>query len=151
MPGLIDCHVHIQGINNRSAEDSDRFLREQIPQIFTENVLPYGVTTIKDLCAPRHFILKLRNGIKSGRICGPELIVVGPNFTAPDGHPANTLGGNNPWIRKEMSIEVTSPEQVSKGISELKKDGVDFLKFTYQGGDYWYFNRKLHINKLDKA
>ena len=74
----------------------------------------------------------------------------GPNFTAPDGHPANTLGGDNPWIRKEMAIEVTTPEQVHEGILELKKAGVDFLKFTYQGGDYWYFDKRIPIAKIKK-
>ena len=151
MPGLIDCHVHIQGLNNRSDEDSDAFLYGTIPDIFKERVLPYGITTVKDLCAPKHFIFKLRDEIRKGKITGPELLVVGPNFTAPDGHPANTLGGNNPWIRKEMAIEVTAPEQVHDGIAELKQAGADFLKFTYQGGDYWYFDEKLHINKIDKG
>ena len=151
MPGLIDCHVHIQGLNNRSDEDSDAFLYGTMPDIFKERILPYGITTVKDLCAPKHFIYKLRDEIKKGRITGPELLVVGPNFTAPDGHPANTLGGDNPWIRKEMAIEVTDSEQVHNGIAELKQAGVDFLKFTYQGGDYWYFDNKLNINRLDKA
>lgn len=151
MPGLIDSHIHIQGLNNRSDKDSDRFLEEQIPTIFSERVLPYGITTIKDLCAPKHFIYKLRDQIKSGKIIGPELLVVGPNFTDPNGHPANTLGGNNPWIRKEMALEVSTSEQVSAGIDELNAAGVDFLKFTYQGGDYWYFDEKLQIRKLDKA
>ena len=50
-----------------------------------------------------------------------------------------------------MAIEVTTPEQVSAGIKELKEAGVDFLKFTYQGGDFWYFDNKLRINKIDKA
>lgn len=151
MPGLIDSHVHIQGLNNRSDKDSDAFLYGTVPGIFKEKILPYGITTVKDLCAPSHFIYKLRDEIRKGSITGPELLVVGPNFTAPDGHPANTLGGNNPWIRKEMAIEVTTPEQVHEGIAELKKAGVDFLKFTYQGGDYWYFDEKLHINKIDKS
>lgn len=151
MPGLIDCHVHIQGLNNRSDEDSDAFLYGTIPEIFKERILPYGITTVKDLCAPKHFIFKLRNEIRKGKITGPELFVVGPNFTAPDGHPANTLGGNNPWIRREMAIEVTASEQVSRGIDELKQAGADFLKFTYQGGDYWYFDEKLHINKIGKG
>lgn len=150
MPGLIDCHVHIQGLNNRSDADSDRFLYGTIPGIFKDKLLPYGVTTVKDMCAPRHFIYKLRDEIRRGKIIGPELLIVGPNFTAPDGHPANTLGGNNPWIRKEMAIEVNSPEQVSKGIQELKAAGVDYLKLTYQGGDYWYFDKKLQINKIAK-
>lgn len=151
MPGLIDSHVHIQGLNNRSDEDSDAFLYGTVPDIFKEKILPYGITTVKDLCAPKHFIYKLRDEIKKGKITGPELLVAGPNFTAPDGHPANTLGGNNPWIRKEMAIEVTTSQQIHDGILELKNAGVDFLKFTYQGGDYWYFDEKLNINKLDKA
>lgn len=150
MPGLIDSHVHIQGINNRSDEDSDRFLAETVPEIFSERILPYGITTLKDLCAPRHFIYKLRDKIKSGEITGPELLVVGPNFTAPNGHPASTLGGDNPWIRKELADEVSSPEEVHSAVAALKAAGVDFLKLTYQGGEYWYFDKKLDIAKLDK-
>ena len=92
MPGLIDCHVHIQGLNNRCEADSMAFLKDEVPRIFQEKVFPYGITTIKDLCAPRHFIYQLREQLRSGRLEGPELLIVGPNFTAPDGHPANTLG-----------------------------------------------------------
>lgn len=150
MPGLIDSHIHIQGISSRSDEDSDRFLAEKIPGIFSEGVFPYGVTTIKDMCAPRHFVYKLRDMIKKGKITGPELLIVGPNFTTPEGHPANTLGGENPWMRKEMAIEVTSEEDVTKGIAELKNAGVDFLKMTYQGGDYLYFGKNVPLKKLDK-
>lgn len=150
MPGLIDSHIHIQGMNSRSDEDSDRFLAEKIPEIFSEGVFPYGVTTIKDMCAPRHFAYKLRDMINKGKITGPELLIVGPNFTTPEGHPANTLGGENPWMRKEMAIEVSSKEDVTNGISELKNAGVDFLKMTYQGGDYLYFGKNVPLKKLDK-
>lgn len=150
MPGLIDSHIHIQGMNSRSDEDSDRFLAEKIPEIFSEGVFPYGVTTIKDMCAPRHFAYKLRDMINKGKLTGPELLIVGPNFTTPEGHPANTLGGENPWMRKEMAIEVSSKEDVTNGISELKKAGVDFLKMTYQGGDYLYFGKNVPLKKLDK-
>lgn len=150
MPGLIDSHIHIQGMNSRSDEDSDRFLAEKIPEIFSEGVFPYGVTTIKDMCAPRHFAYKLRDMINKGKITGPELLIVGPNFTTPEGHPANTLGGENPWMRKEMAIEISSKEDVTKGIAELKNAGVDFLKMTYQGGDYLYFGKNVPLKKLDK-
>ena len=150
MPGLIDSHIHIQGMNSRSDEDSDRFLAEKIPELFSEGVFPYGVTTIKDMCAPRHFAYKLRDMINKGKLTGPELLIVGPNFTTPEGHPANTLGGENPWMRKEMAIEVSSKEDVTNGISELKKAGVDFLKMTYQGGDYLYFGENVPLKKLDK-
>lgn len=151
MPGLIDCHVHIQGLKCQNEQESDRYLSEEIPSVFAERVLPYGVTTVKDLCAPRHFIYKLRKKLKSGEITGPELLVTGPNFTAPNGHPASTLGGNNPWIRKELADEISSPEQVHKAVLRLKKEGVDFLKLTYQGGQYRYFDTELNISKLDKS
>ena len=152
MPGLIDAHVHIQGgFSCHSEAESDEFLRDRMPQIFSEGVLPYGITTIKDLDAPKHFIYKLRDKLKSGEITGPELLLVGPNFTAPGGHPASTLGSNSPWARAEMAIEVSTPEQVSAGIWELKKAGVDFLKFTFQGGDYWYFDEKRAIRKIDET
>lgn len=151
MPGLIDSHIHIQGgFSCHSENESDVFLNEKMPQIFKESVLPYGITTIKDMDAPKHFIYKLQSKLKSGEITGPELFLVGPNFTAPGGHPASTLGSNSEWARAEMSIEVTTPEQVSNGIKELKESGVDFLKFTYQGGEYWYFGKKLTINKIDR-
>ena len=152
MPGLIDSHIHIQGgFSCHNEEESDAFLNEKMPQIFAESILPFGITTIKDMDAPKHFICKLRDKIRSGEIPGPELFIVGPNFTAPDGHPASTLGSNSKWAREEMAIEVTTPEQVSAGIQELKAMGIDFLKFTYQGGDYWYFDKKLTIRKMDKA
>ena len=152
MPGLIDSHLHIQGgFSCHNEQESDAFLHGQIPQIFGESVLPYGITTIKDLDAPKHFIYKLRDALRSSEITGPELLIVGPNFTAPDGHPASTLGSNSTWAREEMAIEVSTPEQVSAGIKELKEADVDFLKFTYQGGDYWYFDEKLTIQKIDRG
>lgn len=150
MPGLIDCHVHSQGLHNRSDEDSDRFLVDTIPEILKERILPYGITTLKDLGSPRHFICELRDKIRSGEITGPEFLIVGPNFTAPEGHPANTLGGDNPWLRKELASEISSPWDVHRVIKELKDAGVDFLKITYQGGDYRYFDKELQISKLNK-
>lgn len=151
MPGLIDSHVHLQGIYNQSDEESDRFLEETVPEIFAEKILPYGITTIKDLGAPWHFIYKLKEKIKKGRILGPELMVTGPNFTAPGGHPAGTLGGENPWMRRELAREVKTSLEVHKGVKELAEAGVDFLKLTYQGGDYWYFDKKLQIVKLERS
>lgn len=150
MPGLIDSHVHIQGLGNRSDEDSDSFLEHTVPGIFKDNLLPFGITTIKELGAPRHFIYKLREKIRDGSILGPDILVVGPNITAKGGHPAVTLGGNNPWMRKEIAAEITSKEEAKAIVKELAEANVDFLKIVYQGGDYYYFDSKLKLEKLDK-
>lgn len=151
MPGIIDSHIHVGGMNCKSPQEIDVLLRSEMPRIFSENILPYGITTVKDLDAPKHFIKRLQNEIKAGKITAPELVIVGPNFTAPKGHPASTLGRDSEWLRGEIAIPVTSAEDVTKGIDELKKLGVDFLKFTYQGGDFSYYSEIVQIEKIDKA
>ena len=55
-----------------------------IAMFFFEGVLSYGITTIKELDAPKHFIYKLRDKLRSGEFTGPELLIIGPNFTTPE-------------------------------------------------------------------
>lgn len=149
MPGLIDSHIHMQGMNNRSEEESDMFLAEKVPAIFKEQLFPYGITTIKDLGSPRHFSYKLRDKINRGEILGPKYLIVGPNITAVGGHPAVTLGGDNPWVKKELAAEVDSDIDAKNIVKELADHHVDFLKIVYQGGAYFYFDTELFIQKLD--
>lgn len=150
MPGLIDSHVHIQGLNSQSDEDSDAFLENTVPSILKDKLLPYGITTIKELGAPRHFAYKMRQKLQEGSLIGPEMLVVGPNITAKGGHPAITLGGNNPWMRKELAAEVSDEKDVAAIVKELADAKVDFLKIVYQGGDYLYYGDTLQLEKLDK-
>lgn len=149
MPGLIDSHTHMQGTMYKSEEESDEFLAKRVQSIFMDNIFPYGITTIKELGSPRNFIYKLRDKINRGEIIGPNLLIVGPNITAKGGHPAITLGGDNPWIRKELAAEVSNEEDARKIVQELAEHKVDFLKIVYQGGQYFYFDTELRIQKLD--
>lgn len=148
MPGLIDSHMHIQGTTNTNEKESDEFLENRLPEQFS-SLLENGVTTIKELGAPESFIYKLRNKLSSKEILGPNLLIVGPNITAKGGHPAVTLGGNNPWIRKELAEEVEDEQQARQTVKRLAEKEVDFIKIVYQGGEYYYFDKELTINKLD--
>lgn len=148
MPGLIDAHTHLQGINNHSEAESDEFLETKVQSLFTNNLFPYGITTIKDLGCPRHFTYKLRDKLQSGEIFGPKFLMVGPNITAKGGHPAITLGGDNPWMRKELAAEISTVEEAKAIVQELAAHQVDFLKIVYQGGSYYYFDTELQIQKL---
>lgn len=150
MPGFIDSHVHIQGLNNQNDAESDMFLENTVPSIFKDKLLPYGITTIKELGAPRHFIYKLKKQLKNDSMVGPEMLVVGPNITAKGGHPAITLGGKNPWMRKELAAEISTEDEAKAIVEELARDNVDFLKIVYQGGDYLYYGDTLQLQKLDK-
>ena len=149
IPGLIDSHTHMQGTTNRSEEESDEFLENRVQSIFMNQIFPYGITTIKELGSPRSFIYKLKDKINSGQIIGPNLLIVGPNITAKEGHPAITLGGDNPWVRKELAAEVSTEEEARQIVRELAEHKVDFLKIVYQGGQYFYFDTELYIQKLD--
>lgn len=149
MPGLIDSHTHMQGTTNKSEAESNEFLNNKVPMIFRENIFPYGITTIKELGSPRHFIYQLKDKINSGEIIGPRLLVVGPNITARDGHPAITLGGDNQWIRKELAAEISTEEEARQIVRELAENKVDFIKIVYQGGQYFYFDTELYIKKLE--
>ena len=99
--------------------------------------------------APESFIYKLRDKLSSNEILGPNLLIVGPNITGKGGHPAVTLGGNNPWIRNELAEEVEDEEQARQSVKRLAEKEVDFIKIVYQGGEYYYFDKELTINKLD--
>lgn len=148
MPGLIDTHMHIQGITNSNEKESDEFLENRLPeQLYS--LLENGVTTIKELGAPESFIYKLRDKLNSKEILGPNLLIVGPNITAKGGHPAVTLGGNNPWIRNELAKEVEDEQQARQTVKRLAEKKVDFIKIVYQGGEYYYFDKEITINKLD--
>lgn len=148
MPGLIDSHMHIQGMTNKSEEESDAFLKNRVPGLLY-GLLKSGVTTIKDLGAPATFIYKLRDKLNSKEITGPNLLIVGPDITAKGGHPAATLGRDNPWIRKELSREVENEQQARQTVKELAENKVNFIKIIYQGGKYTYFDKELVLNKLD--
>lgn len=148
MPGLIDSHMHIQGTTNTNEKESDEFLENRLPEQLS-SLLENGVTTIKELGAPESFIYKLRDKLNSKEIISPNLLIVGPNITAKGGHPAVTLGGNNPWIRKELAKEVEDEQQARQTVKRLAEEKVDFIKIVYQGGEYYYFDEGLTINKLD--
>lgn len=148
MPGLIDSHCHIQGTTCKSEEESDIFLKNRVPEIF-QGLLKSGVTTIKELGAPEEFIFKLKDKMNRGEITGPNLLIVGPNITAKGGHPAVTLGGDNPWIRDQMAEEIEDEQQARATVRRLAEKHVDFIKIVYQGSQYYYFDKELVLNKLD--
>ncbi len=82
LPGLWDMHVHLM-INGHSDYDHwdktylDRFASEIMPAS-AEQLLLAGVTTARDLGAPLHDSLQVREAIAIGKIPGPRLFISGP-------------------------------------------------------------------------
>lgn len=135
LPGLGDAHVHlgadggfaftaIAGENEREA--MERRLR---------GYLRCGVTMIKSCCDHTDLVVRLRDREKQGLLTAPRLVVVGPAFTAPNGHPTELFfwaPDIRPFVR-----QVDTPKEVSAELNDLAKR-VDNIKAIYGRGIGWF-------------
>lgn len=150
MPGLIDTHLHLFYSSDKGEQAYRALLENQAPKQM-QNFLRYGVTTIKSINDPLDIVLTLRQQLQDKKIPGPQLLTVGPAFTAPDGHPAIALA-YDPWFRKEMAIEVATPDEARAAVRKLAAQRVDAIKLIYQGGEMETLTHQtLTIQKLSKA
>ncbi len=108
MPGLWDTHVHFGG--GAALIDENRHL---LPLY-----LAHGITTVRDCSGDLpDTVLAWRDQIKNGQLAGPTIFTSGAK-----------LEGYKPlW---KGTIEVGTPEEVSKALDHLQAQKVDFVKIT---------------------
>jgi imidazolonepropionase-like amidohydrolase/predicted enzyme related to lactoylglutathione lyase len=133
MPGLMDTHVHFFGVTARG-EASFRQQIETLAPGYLKVFLEHGVTTVKSAADPLALVLDLRARVAEGRLPGPRILVAGPCFTAPGGHPAVTLGREDPWMRSQIAIEVEDAETARREVRRLADSGVDAIKAALETG-----------------
>ena len=135
MPGLIDTHVHTLAYAERATDDDAlaAYLDGQLPELLRE-MLDAGVTTALDTGAYFPAVLDVREQLAAGQLAGPRLLVSGPVFSAPQGHPAVTICRNNPYCLEHMAVPVDDPALARARVAELAEAGVDFIKAVYQAG-----------------
>lgn len=133
MPGLIDTHVHFFGLTGQGQAAFRAQIRTLAPT-YMKDFIRHGVTTVKSLADPLDLVLELRTMINDGRILGPRILLVGPCFTAPGGHPAVTLGRDDPWMRSEIAIEVDEEDMARREVRRLAEKGVDAIKAAVEAG-----------------
>jgi imidazolonepropionase-like amidohydrolase/predicted enzyme related to lactoylglutathione lyase len=133
MPGLIDTHMHFFGLTARG-EAGFRAQIEILAPTYMQDFLRHGVTTVKSLADPLDLVLELRNQVREGKLKGPRVLLVGPCFTAPGGHPAVTLGKDDPWMRSAIGIEVDSEDAARREVRRLAARGVDAVKAALEAG-----------------
>lgn len=145
MPGLIDAHCHLDFLNSRSGLSARMQARFGLSEP-SEELLRFGITSIRTMSEPPKLVLGLRNRIRTGRRVGPTMVVAGPAFTAPGGHPQVTVGRDNAWLGRTMVCTPTTDTEARTMVQALKSQGVDLIKIVYQGGHYAEFGTA--INKL---
>jgi imidazolonepropionase-like amidohydrolase len=151
MPGLIDCHVHL--LNMWTATDEKTMaadIEHEMPKRL-EGFLAAGVTTVKSVGDSEDDILRVRVMLESGELRGPRLFATGAAFAAPGSHPATTIFGRNPWIRRRSTIESDSAPAARDVVRRLAEKKVNAIKIVHQGGckhgePYFFRSDALGIN-----
>jgi imidazolonepropionase-like amidohydrolase len=137
LPGLIDCHVHING---RPGDGGDTHkLQESVAYEAIYGVahakitLEAGFTTIRNIGAGNYADAALRDMIARGVVPGPRMWVATRGLGATGGH-ADINGWNS-------DLELPGYAEIADGVDELRKAvrtqikyGADVIKVTATGG-----------------
>jgi imidazolonepropionase-like amidohydrolase len=139
LPGLIDCHVHLEAETSPSRQIKG-FTQNPADIAFesinyAKTTLMAGFTTVRDL-GGSGVNIALRNAIKRGTVPGPRVYTAGKTIASTGGHADPTNG-----YRKDLMGDPGPYEGVANGVDECikavrqrYKDGSDCIKITASGG-----------------
>jgi len=143
-PGFIDSHVHVLGqplevVKNTAQRGWGRLAEEAISQVpgNREQLLKSGITAVIDMGSTIPGMLGLAEGLRTGKLLGPELFYCGPLFTAPNGHPAGTIYKGQHELIDNATVQVNQPGPAFAKIAELSGQGASFVKIVYDDGTFY--------------
>ncbi|WP_426060917.1 amidohydrolase family protein [Hymenobacter sp. B1770] len=139
LPGLIDCHVHVEGETSK-----DNFIKDltQNPAdvayeaiAHVNKTLMAGFTTVRDL-GGSGVNVSLRNAINRGQVVGPRIITAGKAISGTGGHmdPTNGYRLNLMGVPGPAEGIVNGPDQARQAVREQYKRGADLIKIASTGG-----------------
>jgi imidazolonepropionase-like amidohydrolase len=139
LPGLIDLHVHVEGIQNSHSyvskyTDNEADIAFEAAR-FAEITLLAGFTTVRDL-GGTGVNISLRNAINKGITKGPRIFTAGKAIASTGGHADPTNGSSRKLVGDPGPKEgvVNSPEDGVKAVRDRYKEGADVIKITATGG-----------------
>ena len=126
LPGLVDSHVHLNGIGDGRAGDElvtlpDEVLTVQAAQNARRHLYS-GVTTLRDCGAKNSTTFMLRQAVDLGIVPAPRLILAG--------RPVAIIGGHLSYF----GTAATGVDECRAAVRQLIKEGADFIKITATGG-----------------
>ena len=140
LPGLIDCHVHLEFEQSKSSyterftlNDADIAFRAAV---YARRTLEAGFTTVRDL-GGRGVNIMLRNAINQGWATGPRILTAGHVISITGGHGDATTGARwdlfDPPLGAEDGI-ADGPDACRTAVRNQVKRGADLIKVTATGG-----------------
>ncbi|MBI4280489.1 MAG: amidohydrolase family protein [Armatimonadetes bacterium] len=124
MPGMIDCHDHLQF----DAGDEEAMSREPLAWLTARaaknarQILRAGITTVRDVGAKGFGDVEIKKAIEAGLIPGPRLLVSGHFVVRTGGHA---------WYLGEQA---DGPDAIRAAIRRQIRGGADLVKFMITGG-----------------
>jgi imidazolonepropionase-like amidohydrolase len=142
LPGLIDCHTHLQSRADRY-EEIYAFKTTPLQRAFAavlnaRKTLEAGFTTVRDLGSVPFLAVDLRNSINEGFLIGPRVVASGPGISMTGGH--GDLNNYSPQTRVMMFGDerdyriADGVDQVRHVVRAQMKYGVDLIKIHASGG-----------------
>jgi len=139
MPGLMDCHVHLEEETNpnRYLQDFTWNPADYAFQSvgFAEKTLLAGFTTVRDL-GGSGVNISLRNAINKNVIKGPRIFTAGKSIATTGGHADPTNGYRSDLMGDPgpaMAV-ANGVDECSKAVRQRYKEGSDLIKITASGG-----------------
>ncbi|HEX9577198.1 MAG TPA: amidohydrolase family protein [Myxococcales bacterium] len=142
LPGLIDCHVHLQSRSDHFEDIWD--FKESLPQhsmvavIHARRTLLAGFTTVRDVGSAPFLAVDLRKLIDEGYFPGPRIVASGPGISITGGH--GDLNNYAPNVSTRLFPEERG-FRIADGADEIRhvvraqvKYGVDVIKILASGG-----------------
>lgn len=126
MPGLVDCHVHLNGMGDGRAGDELAALPDEVLTLqAARNARAHlysGVTTLRDCGGKHRTTFMLREAMDMGITPGPRLVL--------SGRPIAIVGGHLSYF----GLTATGVDECRAAVRQLIKEGADFIKITATGG-----------------
>lgn len=141
LPGLIDSHVHLCGLDDRLRRRVEATERDIEDEVFSAArnarvTLQAGFTTVRDLGCDGRMITSLRDAIERGLAEGPSIIAAGRAVSPTAGH--GQAQGLNRILTEAARAEGLS---VCDGADDCRRAtrsqialGADVIKITATGG-----------------
>jgi len=140
MPGLIDCHVHLEEQHSKTGmldgftlTDADIAYRAQI---YAKRTLMAGFTTVRDL-GGSGVNISLRKAVARGLVDGPRIITAGRAISASGGHMDNSVGFRDDVFNHKMGPDdgvADGRDELIKAVRLQIKRGSDVIKIASTGG-----------------
>jgi len=141
MPGFIDSHVHLIGLDDRLQARLLASTRDNEDEAYAgllnaRKTLLAGFTTVRDLGAEPKTITSLRDTINAGQFAGPTILAAAAGVAVTGGHgDVNLVNRDLDSVLKPKALHICDgADDCRRATREQISEGADVIKLKASGG-----------------